>query len=94
MGMRTKTWTGLCRKSKTLSVFDGAKSAKGDLDPLLTSWSARKVLAVMVVSWVGLASNTSTATELIAAYASNTLARGRFDSLTGSMNCAGTDSRT
>lgn len=30
-GVRIKTWTGLCRKSKTLSIFDGAKR---DLDPL------------------------------------------------------------
>lgn len=32
--MRTKTWTGLSRKSKTLSVFDGAERAKRYLDPL------------------------------------------------------------
>ncbi|MCY1222390.1 hypothetical protein D9M72_344800 [compost metagenome] len=25
----------LCRKSKTLSIFDGAERAKGELDPLL-----------------------------------------------------------
>ena len=35
MVVRTFTWTGLCRKSKTLSVFDGAERAEGDLDPLL-----------------------------------------------------------
>jgi hypothetical protein len=32
--MRTKAWTGLSRKSETLSVFDGAEKAKRDLDPL------------------------------------------------------------
>lgn len=30
--MRLKTWTGLCRKSQALPVFDGAESAQGDLD--------------------------------------------------------------
>lgn len=35
LGVRIKTWTGLCRKSKTLSIFDGAERAKGELDPLL-----------------------------------------------------------
>lgn len=33
--MRIEIWTGLCRKSKTFSVFDGAKRAKRNLDPLL-----------------------------------------------------------
>jgi len=41
-GMRTKTWTGLCRQSETLcrqsetlSIFDRAERAQRDLDPLL-----------------------------------------------------------
>ena len=34
-GMRTKTWTGLSRKSEALSVFDGAEKAKRDFDPPL-----------------------------------------------------------
>ena len=28
LGVRTFTWTGLCRKSKTHSIFDGAERAK------------------------------------------------------------------
>ena len=36
-GVRTITWTGLCRKSKALPVFDGAKRAKRDLDPFLVA---------------------------------------------------------
>ena len=30
--MRSKTWTGLCRDSQALPVFDGAERAKGHLD--------------------------------------------------------------
>ena len=32
--MRTKTWTGLCHKSKALSIFDGTEGAKRDFDSL------------------------------------------------------------
>ena len=32
--MRTKTWTGLCRKSEAVSVFEGTEESKGELDSL------------------------------------------------------------
>lgn len=34
-GGTDKTWIGLCRKTKAHPIFNGAKRAKGDLDPLL-----------------------------------------------------------
>jgi len=33
VGVRLKSWTGLCRNSKTLPVFEGAERAERDLDP-------------------------------------------------------------
>ena len=33
-GVRTKTWTGLCRKTKTLPVFNGTQRAKRYFDSL------------------------------------------------------------
>ncbi len=33
--MRIKSWTDLCVKSQTFSIFDGAERAKGYFDPLL-----------------------------------------------------------
>ena len=32
--MRRNSWTGLCRKSKAHSVFEGTEEAKGYLDAL------------------------------------------------------------
>ena len=34
LGVRTKTWTGLCRKPEAFPVFKGTEEAKGDLDAL------------------------------------------------------------
>ena len=37
LGVRIKTLTGLCRKSKAHPGFNRAERAKGDLDPLLVA---------------------------------------------------------
>lgn len=35
LGVRAKSWTGLCRHAESLSVFERAERAMGDLDALL-----------------------------------------------------------